>query len=301
MAKLVIINHTIFVGILKTSDYICTMKKSSFIFDDVCLSPKWQIGRNSHSTWELDYIINGSGTRSIGNLSELIAEKEIILIPPGIPHIWTFKEQVGDENCEVSNLSVFFKSSLLENISGLFPEMTESVNRLLSYHDAISFLDDDHDKIERLLLSMQGSTPEERFPKMIELIIVLSNSIKHRFVGSGKDQSTTEKKFEKIRVFLKCNYNRAITLNEIADYMDMNKSSLCTFMRKHTGMTITEYLNEIRLSVAGEYLLNIDETISSIAYNVGFSDITYFNRLFRRKYGLTPSQYRKTRNLHGNQ
>lgn len=277
------------------------MKNSSFIFDDVCLSPKLQIGKNSHSTWELDYIIHGSGIRSIGNLSEHITEREIILIPPGIPHIWAFEAQEVEGNCEVSNLSVFFKSSLLENISGIFPEMTESVNRLLSYHDAILFLEDDHDRIEHILLSMRGMTPEVRLPKMIELIIVLSNSIKHRFAGRGKEQSTTEKKFEKIRVFLKCNYNRVITLNEIADYMNMNKSSLCTFMRKHTGMTLTEYLNGIRLSIASEYLLNLDDTISSIAYRVGFSDITYFNRLFRKKYGLSPSQYKKLENRHNKQ
>lgn len=276
------------------------MKISSFIFDDVSLPPEMQIGRNSHTSWELTYIIHGSGTRSIGNLSEPIAEREIVLIPPGTSHVWSF--DVHDtQNGEIANLSIFFESSLLEDLTSIFPEMAESVNRLLSHHEAILFLEEDHDKIEQLLLSMRELTPENRLPKMLELIIVLSNSLRHRCAGTERFQSIKEKKLEKIRVFLRCNYYRRISLDDIVDYMGMNKSSLCTFMRKNTGMTLSEYLNTIRINIASERLLNNDETISSIAYSVGFSDVTYFNRLFRRKYGLSPSQYRMSKKAHNQQ
>lgn len=270
------------------------MKNSNFIFDDVTLSPELQIGYHSHQNWELTYIIRGRGVRSIGNLTEPITEKETILIPPGINHVWKFD---ADE-IEVSNISVFFMSSFLKELSSVLPEMFDSIQKLLSKQEAMQFLDEDHDKIESLLLSMRGVNPEGRLPKMIELISLISNSMNHRFAGSENCLTRSEKRLDKIRIYLTCNYNRAISLDDVASHMRMHKTSLCTFMRKYTGMTLSEYLNTIRLRVASERILNSDEKISTIAYEVGYSDITYFNRLFKRKYGISPSQYKKINSVH---
>lgn len=269
------------------------MRDSHFIFDDVSISPDRQIGRHFHQSWELSYVIKGTGIHIIGDMSEPIAEKEIILIPPGINHEWIFDRWNTDCDGEISNISVIFSPSYLKSLSSIFPELSETVSRLMSHHEAISLLGEDRLRIERLLLSMRGLTATQRLPKMIELIILLAGSTNHSVAGHGQLLSEAKKRLDRLRIFLVCNYARVISLDEIADYIGMNKSSLCTFMRKHTGMTLTEYLNTIRLDVACDHLLHSDENISVIAYESGFSDVTYFNRLFHRRFGMTPSAYKR--------
>lgn len=98
---------------------------------------------------------------------------------------------------------------------------------------------------------------------------------------------------ENIRVFCSCNYARSISLDEIASYVGMNKSAFCTFMRRHAGKSFSEYINCYRLEKAFERLKHTDDDIAAIAYDTGFANVTYFNRLFKSKYGCTPRNVRK--------
>jgi AraC-like DNA-binding protein len=61
---------------------------------------------------------------------------------------------------------------------------------------------------------------------------------------------------------------------------------------KHTGFTLQQYIIHIRMEKAVDLLLHSNQTISEIGYSVGGYSIHYFSRLFRKKMGLTPSDYR---------
>ena len=58
------------------------------------------------------------------------------------------------------------------------------------------------------------------------------------------------------------------------------------------GCLFIQYLNDYRLTMAGEFLQNTEESVTQIALKCGFENLSYFNRLFRRKFGVTPGQYR---------
>ena len=62
--------------------------------------------------------------------------------------------------------------------------------------------------------------------------------------------------------------------------------------KKETGMCIGDYINLRRLEIAKELLASTDDKIISISSSVGFNNVTYFNRLFKKQTGLTPLQYR---------
>ena len=64
------------------------------------------------------------------------------------------------------------------------------------------------------------------------------------------------------------------------------------FMRRHAGKSLSEFVNGIRLERAMEMLRHTDKNISDIAYDTGFANVTYFNRLFRNKYNRTPRSVR---------
>ena len=88
-------------------------------------------------------------------------------------------------------------------------------------------------------------------------------------------------------------YQEALTLEKLADVLCVNKNHLSTVFTKETGKTFTQYLNDIRLEQAAMEIRLIDAPISEIAASVGIPDQNYFARIFRAKYHMSPSTWRK--------
>lgn len=94
--------------------------------------------------------------------------------------------------------------------------------------------------------------------------------------------------------YINANYSYSISPKNIAEkfYVNPSYASRC-FSEKH-GITLTEYISQVRIAKA-MLLLKISTTpISNIALNVGYTDLNYFSRLFKKRVGLTPTQYRNT-------
>ena len=83
-----------------------------------------------------------------------------------------------------------------------------------------------------------------------------------------------------------------MTIAEMADLAGFSESHFMKFFKNTMGVPFTSYLNSYRLTMAGRLLLQSDDTILSIATEVGFDNLSYFNRAFKKQYGMTPSAYR---------
>lgn len=84
-----------------------------------------------------------------------------------------------------------------------------------------------------------------------------------------------------------------ITLAQLARVVNFNETYLCTIFRSHMGTSIFNYINQTRVECAAEKLRGSDAQLKEIAASLGFSDQFYFNKMFRKYYGISPSEYRK--------
>ena len=84
-----------------------------------------------------------------------------------------------------------------------------------------------------------------------------------------------------------------LTLNYIASLMNVNPSYLSATFKKETGQTLTDYVNASRMELAVHILTTSDKQIQAIAEECGILDANYFIKLFKKQYGITPSQYKK--------
>ena len=264
------------------------------MYDYVSLSPERQIGKHSQPTWELTHVICGGGTHTIGDCTAPISEGEVILIPPHIPHVWNFDPSKTDVHGNIVNIAVFFEPILLDNIATVFPESEPIVRKLKSLTGAVAYAGKARERIGTLLQSMRFLASEHRLSKMMEVLALAAETENVVPAGCNTRTGRAEQRLEKIRVFCACNYAREIALDEAAAHAGMNKSAFCTFMRRYTGKSFSEYVNSYRLERAAERLLHTDDRVADIAYDAGFANVTYFNRLFRLKYGHTPGAMRKS-------
>lgn len=95
--------------------------------------------------------------------------------------------------------------------------------------------------------------------------------------------------------YIECNYMEKITITDIANEAGFSSSHFMKYFKNTMGTSFIEYLNEYRLTMASRLLLSSDASILDIANEVGFDNLSYFNRLFKKRFLTTPSNYRKLR------
>ena len=268
--------------------------ENAFIYDDVVLPPKQQIPIHTQNEWELSYIICGEGLMIVGDEKQRFCEGEAVLIPPRYPHGCFFDNSSTDESGCIHNTTLMFASDLPARLSHVLPELAQTSNMLNAICVPRRYVGNAALEIARLFEKMRCLDSAKRLPIILQLLIHITENVESEEICSPLSNRSI-RKLEKFRIFCKCNFYRQITLEDTAAYMDMNKSALCKFVRKHTGKTFTEYINSLRLEKAASLLSSTNDSACDIAYDCGFTSIPYFHRLFSRNYGMSPCNYRKKR------
>jgi AraC-like DNA-binding protein len=99
--------------------------------------------------------------------------------------------------------------------------------------------------------------------------------------------------------YIRENIDKKITIADICEELKCSKSTLLTSFKKQYGLTVNNYITEVKLGVAVRLLTEGDMTISEVAAETGFSDQSYFSKVFSAKYGVSPSEYRYTTRTNG--
>lgn len=103
------------------------------------------------------------------------------------------------------------------------------------------------------------------------------------------------KSLEKMKLILKyteTHYMEKITIKNIADELGISQSYFMKYFKKTMGTSFIDYLNEYRLTMASRLLVSSDASILNIAAEVGYENLSYFNRAFKRRFAMTPREYR---------
>lgn len=130
--------------------------------------------------------------------------------------------------------------------------------------------------------------------RLSKLLWELSQKNDDMLMLSGHTENVTEVGCQRKMIsFIRQNYMEHITLEDIASSGSVCRSKCCELFRKYITQTPIEYLRHYRLETARSMLENTRISITEITGNCGFEQSSYFIRLFKEKYGITPANYRK--------
>ncbi len=278
---------------MKNLKYYPSNSTETFSFDHVHIPFDKQVPMHQQETWELAYIITGSGIRIIGDVVESFSEGEIILIPPDIPHCWSFDKNVHDEEGKIENICVFIKNEFLDNLKNSFSELNKTISDIKENQNALSFFGETQKKLQELMKKMSYQNTIERLSSLILILDQISSSKSVNIVGNRTSERKNEKKLHEIYMFILSNFHRAIELDEVAKIAGMPKSTFCLFFKKMTGKSFVTYLTDFRIESSCQMLLKTKMSVSEICVASGFNDIPYYNRIFKKIKSQTPSEYRK--------
>ena len=250
-----------------------------------------------HSDMEIIYIKKGRGTITLDFDAHYVEAGDIIVVLPGQTHGISRLESytMEYENIIFNADMLLSKQSDGLDTSYFIPLLSGNLvfNHIITtdepyYHNIASALD----KADRLC--------SHGFPDGYELAIkgylfefffeLYSIAQKENYI-----MVNSHKNLEKIKDIIKYieeNYRKAISIDEIAAVCNFSASHFMKYFKKVMGRSFVDYLNDYRLSMASRLLLSSTDSILEIATDCGYENLSYFNRLFKKKYGITPSAYR---------
>jgi AraC-like DNA-binding protein len=134
------------------------------------------------------------------------------------------------------------------------------------------------------------------FLELFSILYDLANSRNQRLLSTTTIYMESFENSDKLKLlydFVQENYANKITLDEVSELMNMSSVSFNRFIKKRTGKTFVEYVNDVRIGYASRWLIEKDLSISEIAFLCGFNSIANFNRVFKKNKGCTPTKYRQ--------
>lgn len=153
-----------------------------------------------------------------------------------------------------------------------------------------------------LLASQLASQPDYYWPCrsrsfLIEILFLIEQC---RFVGNKDNNMYTDgysEEVEKIILYLYGNYNRKITISELVKEFNIDRTTLTNKFNQEVGDSVIVCLIKLRINLSSMMLRDTLIPVSEIMYRVGFSDISHFNRTFKKHTGFNPSEYRQKFNI----
>lgn len=255
---------------------------------------------HQHPQLQLTVILKGKGQFLSGDYLGRFQPGDVFFLGENAPHVFRSDSEYFDsvQNLESSGNTIFFDFETLGNAVGELEDL-QSLRKFREYSGlCFQLVGDTRELISRIFEDFAQSQGLLRFQLAIQLLSLVENAqedlvplnkINLRRGLSEKDGS----RMDQVMQFILENRFQKVTLDQAASAAHMSKEAFCRFFKLRTRKTFTQYLLQLRIQEAEKLLLETDLGIATIAFRVGFENLSYFNRSFKALIGTTPLQFRK--------
>lgn len=253
--------------------------------------PAFRYPWHQHPELELTWILRGSGLRYVGDSVEPFHAGDFCLIGGGLPHTWL--SMGGDVTGGHSYVIQFDPANWGDGFLQL-PEMYR-IRKLFA--DAARGLTFPFVLGRRLIRRFRRPlSPLQQLTELLKMLDELGGDHSARPLSLMpwriQNQAPVDHRLEKVLTFLGANISGTISQVEVARLAGLTPAAFSRFFRRRMGKTFQRYLNDMRLSEACRQLLETSKSIAEIAFEVGFQNLSTFNRSFRESRGVSPRQFR---------
>ncbi len=258
------------------------MKEGNLISSErICSTNDNMTTFHSHEYFEIYYLESGTRYHIIEGKIYTLAPGHIALFRPNQLH-YSF----SDKDVSFSRLLVYFDKSIIQN-ADIFNILSDICGVYqLSNKNNIEI----YGFMKQILLeeTVKDEYYEESMKNLVnQLLIQLIRNTSNKMVTYHKTLSS------RVISYINKNYMNKITIGEIAEQFYISQWHLCREFKNDTNETIIQYTNKVRIVESQILLLETNKSITSISSEVGFENVTHFERVFKQIVGTTPSKYRK--------
>lgn len=243
-----------------------------------------------HDFYEIFLILKGQALHNINGEQRILKPGTLVFVRPDDKHNY---EKQGEFNCELINIA--FPASTVMKLFDYLGEGFRTERLLNAKHPPEIILPElETDILKFRFESLNTISRSEKVKIKTELRILLAE-IFVRYFPPDKDIPSAEYPMwlSSLLLEMKKKENFSMGFERMLELSGRSRAHLSRSFKKYTGETATEYLNNLRLNYAANLISNSDEDISLIAYDAGFSNLSYFYRIFRKQFKSAPKEFRQ--------
>jgi len=254
---------------------------------------------HQHPEVQLTLILNSEGRVIVGDFIGTFKPGDIFLIGPNLPHVFRNDSRYYEEPHEgqAHSVTIFFEWQAFGDKFLSLPELG-NLQEFSKLAERGLFLQEPvRARVSQLIRQMLRKNGMDRLIVLLKILNILSSNKNMEPLASAGVYSEFDeldgKKLAGIYRFTMNEFHRKINLDEVASLAHMTTNSFCRYFKKRTRKSYIDFLTEIRIGHARKLLQRNDLSISQISLEVGFNNLSNFNRKFREVCSITPTEFRK--------
>jgi AraC-like DNA-binding protein len=257
--------------------------------------PNWHF----HSEYQLFLVMEGTGTRFIGDHVSPFRNGDLVFTGPDLPHLWQSDLEYfkGDKDLITEGIVIYFPDNFLGNEFLHKKEMYKIKQLFQKAQRGMEIQGITADKAIPLLQGLLSVKDFERILTMLNLLNLLANSTEYKLLASeGYSNSLKETetdRMNRVHAYVMNNFREKIRLDEVAAIANMSPSSFSRYFKIHANKTFSDFLTEIRIGYSCKLLISQKMDVAQVCYESGFNTLSNFNRQFKAFTQYKPLEYRR--------
>ena len=245
-----------------------------------------------HPEYELVYVEADAGIRHVGSHISGYTQSDLVLIGSNLPHL-NFDYRLRSEYHQIV---VQLKEDFMGTAVAITPEFA-GINRLFkTAANGIAFHGDTKAMVVQKLKQLSALSSFKQLLELMEIFQILAKSNEMTILNDD-DLSLQFFLKDKIRMgavyeYIDSNYNLNADVNVVAAKVNFTTAAFCRYFKKQTNITFTDFVNQYRIDVAKNLLMQ-DKNVTETCYAIGFESLSYFNKLFKKIVGENPSDFKR--------
>ena len=247
-----------------------------------------------HPEIELVYVEADKGIRHIGEHISTYEGCDLALIGSYIPHLnFDYGVKATVETVVIQFPETYFESGLIR-----IPELKKVVDLMERAKTGLAFIGETKRIAGVRLKKLQHLDRFHQFMELMSIFQFLAESDEYVNLDVRPISSQTilkqQERMHRIHQFVETNFQKSIDTQQIADVVNLSLPAFCRYFKKATKLTYTDFVNQYRIQYAKKLLIQ-DKNVTEACFESGFESLSYFNRIFKKWTGETPSGFRKQR------
>ncbi|MGS0977975.1 AraC family transcriptional regulator [Burkholderia glumae] len=253
-----------------------------------------------HPEYEIHLITATTGKYFVGDHIGDFSPGNLVMTGPNLPHNWVShvpREERVDERC----LVLQFGAEFVARVIAAFPEFRRVEALLDAARWGLLFAPQTGAAAAPILREMLGAQGMRRIVLFVSLVDLLVQSQPPRKLASAGYCADPARyaatRINHVLAHIGKNLSQELRETELAALSGQSPSAFSRYFRRHTGVPFVQYVNRLRIHLACQLLMSDELSITDICYQVGFNNLSNFNRQFLQLKGMSPSRWRACQRL----
>ena len=255
--------------------------------------PNWHF----HPEYQIAAVFEGTGTRFVGNDISHFKAGDTVLTGANLPHVWRSDEKYFEHmNLSTRVIVIYFSLDFMgEHFLG--KDEMGNLNQLLAQANrGLEIKGETKTKVRAIMKDMLHQQGFESVLSLLKILHLLSSSKELKFInkeGYINSVSTSDsKRMQMVHAYILDHYKSDIKIDDVAALANLAPTSFSRYFKTRTNKTFSNFISELRISLACKLLQNKDQSILQIAHTCGYNTLSNFNRKFKDITGENPQKYR---------